>query len=149
MFIVVALHITKGGRGPPYSNVTLLCSLWKSRPSKRSTVHTDLPLNENDADSACMLFIEKFVKSLDNHQPMRELSKKEKKLLGKPWLTAGLLKSISKKRALFKKFKNDKLKNKDSDTYQQYKLYTTQINRLKKICMKESVEKPKARFENT
>ena len=43
-------------------------------------------------------------------QPMRELSNKEKKLLQKPWLTSGLLKSISKKRALFKQFKNEKIK---------------------------------------
>ena len=56
-------------------------------------------LNEKDSDSACMIFIEKFTKSLDKHQPMRELSKKEKKLLDKPWLTTGLLKAISKKKS--------------------------------------------------
>ena len=98
-------------------------------------------LNEKSADSACMLFVEKFTKSLDKHQPMRELSKKEKKLLDKPWLTTGLLKAISKKRALFKQFKDDRLKNKDSEVYQQYKAYTTHINKLKRICMKDHYQK--------
>ena len=55
-------------------------------------------------------FIKEFLNALDKHQPMRELSNKEKKLLQKPWLTPGILKSISKKRSLFKQFKNDKLK---------------------------------------
>ena len=94
-------------------------------------------LNEKDSDSACAHFIKEFVAALDTHQPMRELSKKEKKILAKPWLTTGLLKSISKKRSLFKKFKNDKLKDKTTDTYQQYKFYTDQINKLKRICMRD------------
>ena len=68
---------------------------------------------------------------------MRELSKKEKKILEKPWLTQGLLKSISIKRSLFKKFKNDVLKEKSSETYQQYKLYTDKINKLKRVCMRD------------
>ena len=73
---------------------------------------------------------------------MRELSNKEKKLLQKPWLTSGLLKSISKKRALFKQFKTEKLKNKDSSaTYQQYKIYNDNINKLKRICMKDHYQK--------
>ena len=94
-------------------------------------------LNEKDSESACVQFIKEFIAALDTHQPLRELSKKEKKILAKPWLTAGLLKSISKKRSLFKKFKNDKLKDKTTDTYQQYKFYTDQINKLKRICMRD------------
>ena len=98
-------------------------------------------LNEIDSESACIQFIKEFLQALDNHQPLRELSKKEKKLLGKPWLTTGLLKSISKKRALFKQFKNDKFKDKTSNIYQQYKTYTDTINKLKKICMKDHYQK--------
>ena len=94
-------------------------------------------LNEKDCETACVRFIKEFLNALDKHQPMRELSKKEKKILTKPWLTTGLLKSISKKRTLFKKFKNDKLKGKATKTYKQYKLYTDQINKLKRICMQD------------
>ena len=67
---------------------------------------------------------------------MRELSKKEKKTLEKPWLTPGLLKSISTKRTLFKKFKNDKWKNKESDAYRKYKTHNDCVNKLKKLSMK-------------
>ena len=56
-------------------------------------------------------------------------------------MTNGLLKSISKKRALFKQFKNDKFKDKNSDVYQQYKTYTDWINKLKRICMKDHYQK--------
>ena len=74
---------------------------------------------------------------LDKHAPIKELSKREKKIEENPWITAGLLKSISKKRTLFKKFKQDKFKNKESSTYQQYKIYTDTINKLKKICKRD------------
>ena len=94
-------------------------------------------INEEDSESACVCFIKEFVKALDVHQPLRELSKKEKKILQKPWLTNGLLKSISKKRSLFKQFKDDKFKDKTSDIYQQYKTYNDMINKLKRKCMRD------------
>ena len=56
-------------------------------------------------------------------------------------MTNGLLKSISKKRSLFVQFKNEKFKDKDGDIYQQYKTYTTWINKLKRICMKDHYQK--------
>ena len=94
-------------------------------------------LSEKDSESACARFIKEYLAALDKHQPFRELSKKEKKMLDKPWMTNGLLKSISKKRSLFKQFKNDKFKDKDSDVYLQYKAYTDTINKLKRICMRD------------
>ena len=57
---------------------------------------------------------------------------RENKISQKPWLTPGLLKSISRKRMLFKKFKNDKFKNKNSDVYKEYKTCTDTINKLKR-----------------
>ena len=93
-------------------------------------------LNAEDSESACVYYFQKYIENLDKHQPMRELSKKEKKIIRKPWLTAGLLKSISTKRKLFKAFKNDKFKNKQSDTYTRYKIHNDSVNKLKKISMK-------------
>ena len=90
-------------------------------------------LNEKTAESACNLYIKKFTTKLDKDSPFRELSKKEKKLLLKPWLTPGILKSANKKRSLFKQFKNDKFKNKESEVYKQYKVYTDSINKLKRL----------------
>ena len=94
-------------------------------------------LNEVNVDQACSYFIQKFVEKLDIHRPMRNLSKKEKKLVDKPWLTSGILKSISTKRTLFKQFKNDKFKNKDSDSYKKYKTHNDYVNKLKRICMRD------------
>ena len=90
-------------------------------------------LNAENADEAYNKFLKKFSDLLDIHAPMKEMSKKEKKIQEKPWLTQGLLKSINKKRKLFLKFKNEKLKNKNGTTYQQYKMYNDNINKLKKL----------------
>ena len=84
------------------------------------------------------MFLEKYTRHLDKYAPFRKLSKKENKLKQKPWLTKGLLKSISKKRSLFKKFKNLKVKDKNSsDVYKLYKRYNDTINKLKKKCKRD------------
>ena len=62
---------------------------------------------------------------------LREYAEKEK-IQVKPRLTQGLLKYIRKKEKLFLKFKNEKFKNKEGNTYQQYKIYNDKINKLKK-----------------
>ena len=93
-------------------------------------------LNAENSEAACVYYFQKYIENLDIHQPMRELSKKEKSIMEKPWLTTGLLKSISTKRALFKQFKNDKFKNKQSDVYLKYKTHNDCVNKLKKISMK-------------
>ena len=56
------------------------------------------------------MFLKKYCAVLDQHAPLRKLSKKEKKRERKPWITLGLTKSISKKRSLFKQLKKLKLK---------------------------------------
>ena len=38
-------------------------------------------LNEKDSEAACLRFIKEYLAALDKHQPFRELSKKEKKML--------------------------------------------------------------------
>ena len=60
-------------------------------------------LNADSADSACELYMARYAKKLDEKAPFRNLSKKERKTMLKPWITQGILKSISKKRAYFKK----------------------------------------------
>ncbi len=56
---------------------------------------------------------------INKHAPIRELSRKQVKQQRKPWITRGILKSISIKNKLFKKF----LETKDSFWYQRNKLY--------------------------
>ena len=74
-------------------------------------------LNEATAETAMNLYMKRYISLLDKHSPMKTLSKKETKTSQKPWLTPGLLKSISRKRSLFKKFKNEKFKDKESETF--------------------------------
>ena len=49
-------------------------------------------------------FLTKIQDITNKHAPLRNLIRKEMKLKTKPWLTKGLLKSISIKNKLFKKF---------------------------------------------
>ena len=44
-----------------------------------------------------------FRKPLDKHAPMRPMSRKEKRLNEKPWITRSILTSIKTKNRLFKK----------------------------------------------
>ena len=56
---------------------------------------------------------------IDKHVPLRKLTKKEVKSLSKPWITAGLKKSIKVKHNLYKKF----LVSRDPYYHTKYKYY--------------------------
>ena len=95
-------------------------------------------LNSKDTDTAYNIFHKKYCKLLDKHAPLRKLTKKEVKRKHNPWITKGLIKSISKKRTLFVKIKKLKCKNKSCDeTFKLYKYYNNTINKLKKKCKRD------------
>ena len=54
-------------------------------------------INAKDTDHACDIFLDKYQSVLEHHVPLRKLTKKELKQKQKPWITQGLIKSISKK----------------------------------------------------
>ena len=98
--------------------------------------------NADSANHAYDIYHKKYLKLLDKHAPRRKLSKKEVKLNKKPWLTTGLMKSISKKRSLYSKFKDRKLKNKNTDeTFAKYKEYNDILNKLKRKSKKNFYHK--------
>ena len=75
---------------------------------------------------------------LDKHAPLKKLTKKEVKRKKKPWITQGLIKSISKKRALFVKMKKLQIKNRNTDeVFKLYKIYNNTINKLKRKCKRD------------
>ena len=78
-------------------------------------------LNSKDTDTAYNIFHDKYCKLLDKHAPLRKLTKKEVKRKRNPWITQGLIKSISKKRTLFVKIKKLICKNRSCDEI--FKLY--------------------------
>ena len=95
-------------------------------------------LNAGKTDDSSNIFLTKFRNLLDKYAPLRKLSKKEKRLRHNPWMTTGLLKSISKKRSLFKSLKKHKEKNKNADDiHKKYKTYNNMINKLKKKCKRD------------
>ena len=99
-------------------------------------------LNNSNTNDAYNTYHNKYLQVLNKHIPLKKLSKKEVKLRKKPWLTPGLLTSINKKRALLHKFKNEKMRNKDtSATFQKYKEYNNLINKLKRMSKRNFYHK--------
>ena len=72
--------------------------------------------------------INKFLDVLASDQaPLRLLSQREMKIKSKPWLTKGLLKSISTRNALFQKcYKQNKI-----HLISHYKIYLNKLTKLK------------------
>ena len=64
--------------------------------------------------------------NIQKHAPLKPISRKMHKQRQKPWITKGILKSISIKNKYYKKFMNTK----KSDFYKKYKYYRDEINHL-------------------
>ena len=82
--------------------------------------------SENGLDSRYEHFQNSILHVIQRHAPLKPLSKKQQKQRKKPWITNGILKSISLKNKYYKKF----LKSKDPYWYQQYKYYRDTLNHL-------------------
>ena len=85
-----------------------------------------LPHNLTDLEEKFKHFQENILESINKHAPLERVSKRQAKLSKKPWITSGILKSISIKNKLYKRF----LKSKDNFWYQRYKYYREMLNRL-------------------
>ena len=83
--------------------------------------------DNSDINITCNNFILMFNNILDRHDPLRFASRKETCSFHKPWLTKGLLTSISKKNALYKKM----LSTNNSSMSAKYKFYRNKITHLK------------------
>ena len=64
--------------------------------------------------------------------PIKKITRKQAKLISKPWISKGLLTSIQNKSKLYKKF----LHNPSEINNQQYKQYKNKLNYLLKIAKK-------------
>ena len=70
---------------------------------------------------------------IDKHIPVKQLSKRERKFLSKPWITSALRKSIYVKNNLYKKF----IKTRSTYIHTKFKSYRNKLNHLLKISKKE------------
>ena len=64
-------------------------------------------------------FYEKISTVIDKHIPVKQLSKRECKLISKPWITPALRKSVYIKNKLYKNF----IKTKSIYSHVKFKLY--------------------------
>ena len=83
-------------------------------------------LTREIANSSFNDFIAKFKHVIDKHAPFRKLSRRQKKLVAKPWITKGILVSMKKKQKMYyPHFKNGNI--------QQQLLFKKYSNKLTKL----------------
>ena len=78
---------------------------------------------------------------LDRHAPMRPMSRKEKRLTDKPWITKGILISIKTKNRLYKKYFKNKNDHTDNPKREFYKKYLNKLTHIKNLAKRTYYEK--------
>ena len=91
----------------------------------------DLNLNENilclaDVNDKCDKLQDSLQDLFEKHVPLQTISRKKAKQKMKPWITNGILKSISKKNSFYANFMHTKNQN----ALKMYKYYRNKINHL-------------------
>ena len=84
----------------------------------------------DDPDLAIKKFLQIIIDATNKHAPLRKLSRKEMKLKSKPWITKGLLKSISTKNKLFQQC----YKQNNPFLGAKYKSYLNTLTKIKEIA---------------
>ena len=82
-----------------------------------------------------------FNSTLDKHAPLRLMSRKEKRLSYKPWITRGIITSIKTKNRLFKKLFKNKSAYTNSTLKEQYKKYLNKLTQIKNFAKRNYYEK--------
>ena len=80
----------------------------------------------NDTNKKYEILHKHIINTLDDLAPYKKVTRKKIKQLQKPWITTGILKSITRKNGLYKKF----LLTKDTKDYIKYKSCRDLLNRL-------------------
>ena len=89
-------------------------------------------LDENNFEETFCGFIECIKTTIDNHAPLVKLSRRQKRLQAKPWITTGILNSIKTKQKLHKSHYLSNISAKKSF----YKRYTNILTRVKNLSKK-------------
>ena len=93
---------------------------------------TVLSIDENNVISVFEQFYSLVQTTIDKHAPLKQLSRKQKKLQSKPWISKGILKSIKRKQKMHKThFINGSMSDKHF-----YKRYTNLLTRVKSLAKK-------------
>ena len=87
-------------------------------------------LTRENINSSFNDFIVKFKHVIDKHAPLRKLSRRQKKLPAKPWITKGILVSIKKKQKMYySHFKNCNIRQQLL-----FKKYSNKLTKQKTLC---------------
>ena len=87
--------------------------------------------NDKDVNLSFNNFFKRINAILDNHAPLRKVTKKKLRFRSKPWITLGLQKSISIKNSLFAKFIKSNI-NQRNEMHIKYKQYRNLVSTLLK-----------------
>ena len=96
---------------------------------------------EGDVNTSFNLLLDSVNKVVDKHMPLKRLTNKEFKRKFKPWITTGILKSISRKNTLFNKYSKSKNEINKQIIFNEYKLLRNQLNELIRISKKTYYER--------
>ena len=94
-----------------------------------------LQINKDDPNFSFENFYQKVNGIIDNHLPLKKISKKELKQQFKPWITRGIIKSMKTRDQLFKKYINSKNENKEQ-IHNEYKIHRNRIVELIRLSKK-------------
>ena len=78
---------------------------------------------------------------LDKHAPMRLMSRKEKRLTDKPWITKGMLTSIKTKSRFYRKYFKNKIDHSNNFKREIYKKYLNKLTHIKNLAKRTYYEK--------
>ena len=110
---------------------------------------TLLKLESNDPDLSFDIFYSKLTELVNENVPLKQITKKQLKRQSKPWVTKGILKSMSKRDIFLKKSINAKGADRKSDLYKKYKSYRNSIVNLLKLSKKLHYQDFFINFNNT
>ena len=65
-------------------------------------ISNNFSLNRDNFNKTFDQFVNLIAEIIDKHAPLQRLSRKQKKLASKPWISKGILISIRKKNAMFR-----------------------------------------------
>ena len=88
---------------------------------------------DTQIDEVCSTFINEFSNIVNSDAPMKKMSEKKSKQKTKPWLTKGIMKSITTKNKLFAKC----YKKNNTDLIVKYKIYLNKLTTIKRLSKEQ------------
>ena len=95
---------------------------------------------EDDADLSFNQFLSKLNYIIDKYMPLKKLSNREYKRRFKPWITNGILNSISRKNKLYNKYSKTKDELMKQQVFDEYKSLRNIVNELLRKSKKSYYE---------